>query len=515
MKISDIKLRNFKGIKELEVRPGKINILSGPNGMGKTSLMEGMRCAITGKTPEDYMAMGAVKAFVAVEVGGIGTIERQYTPSKSTTRMCGKVTTAKVVTKVLGDVLGCSAKTMNMMFSSELMEEMMGADLAGYLLNEGFLKNDMDIEKLLSLCSLSEEAEKELRMLLPEAPERITLGDIQEAYDMCFASRAERKRGLAEAEAAAKYAGNIPTRSVADINKEQQEIAQQIGKLSAESASYTKLKASYDKHTKTMETLEQALEAYKAVKAPSKAGQEAVRGEIKDKRDVLREVESSIGGAEKDIAFMKKVLDALAKPVCPISSKLVCSTDKTGIRSELEAGVKEKQKIVSQGQMKKGALDKEVDDLERKREAIAKREKDYQAKLLYLEQYENEKKVNLTEPERPDLDLLARLQARVKVLQDELDAATKYARAQEAEKRSIVLRKSVGIQQELVEQLSPKGGVRQKVLEYHIRPLQDYCNGKMGDVLPGYDMVLDTSDGFQVLFADKSGGGMISYKSLS
>lgn len=225
MKISDIKLRNFKGIKELEVRPGKINILSGPNGMGKTSLMEGMRCAITGKIPEDYMAMGAVKASVAVEVGGIGSIERQYTPSKSTTRMCGKVTTAKDVTKVLGDMLGCSAKTMNMMFSSELMEEMMGADLAGYLLNEGFLKNDMDIEKLLSLCSLSEEAEKELRMLLPEAPERITLGDIQEAYDMCFASRAERERGLAEAEAAAKYAGNIPTRSVAEINKEQQEIA--------------------------------------------------------------------------------------------------------------------------------------------------------------------------------------------------------------------------------------------------------------------------------------------------
>lgn len=101
------------------------------------------------------------------------------------------------------------------------------------------------------------------------------------------------------------------------------------------------------------------------------------------------------------------------------------------------------------------------------------------------------------------------------ILQNELDAATKYAREQEAEKRSIVLHKGVEIQQELVEQLSPKGGVRQKVLEYHIRPLQNYCNGKMGNLLPGYDMVLDTSNGFQVLFADKTGGGMINYKSLS
>lgn len=223
MKISKIKLKDFKGIKDLEVIPARINILSGPNGMGKTSFMEGLRCAITGKTPDDYMAMGAVKTSVAVEVDGIGMIERQYSPSKSKALMCGRTTTARDVMKTLGDMLGCSSTTMNMMFSSELMEQMMGADLAEYLLNSGFLKNDMDIEKLLSLCSLSEEAEKELRMLLPEAPERITLGDIQEAHDMCFAARAERKKSLAEAEAAAKFAEEIPTRSVADISIEQQE----------------------------------------------------------------------------------------------------------------------------------------------------------------------------------------------------------------------------------------------------------------------------------------------------
>lgn len=278
----------------------------------------------------------------------------------------------------------------------------MGADLAEYLLNEGFLENDMDIEKLLSLCSLSKDAEDELRMLLPEAPEKITLGDIQEAYDMCFAARAERKKSLAEAEAAAKYAGPVPTRSVEDINTEQQSVSQQIGRLSAESASYTKLKAAYDAHTKAMESLAEKLEAYKEVKAPPKTGQESVKKEIKNKRDVLQEVQSSIQVAEKDIAFMGKVLDALAKPVCPISNKLVCSTDKTGIRSELEDGVEQKEEIAACGRMKKARLEK-------KREAIAKQERDYQSKLVYLEQYEKEQKVSLTEPVKPDLGLLTEL----------------------------------------------------------------------------------------------------------
>ena len=515
MKISNIKIMNFKGIESLEVKPARINILSGPNGMGKTSMLEGIRCAITGKTPDDYMAMGTSKSSVAVELEKLGTIERRYTPSKSKTLMCGKATTAKDVARDLGDILGCSGRTMNMMFSSELMEQMMGADLAEYLLNVGFLENDMDIEKLLSLCSLSKDAEDELRMLLPEAPEKITLGDIQEAYDMCFAARAERKKSLAEAEAAAKYAGPVPTRSVEDINTEQQSVSQQIGRLSAEFASYTKLKAAYDAHTKAMESLAEKLEAYKEVKAPPKTGQESVKKEIKDKRDVLQEVQSSIQVAEKDIAFMGKVLDALAKPVCPISNKLVCSTDKTGIRSELEDGVEQKEEIAACGRMKKARLEKELAELEKKREAIAKQERDYQSKLVYLEQYEKEQKVSLAEPVKPDLGLLTELQAREMELKNELNDATKYARAQEAEKRSVKLRKSTAIQQELVEQLSPKGGVRQKVLEYHIRPLQDYCNEKMQDVLPKYDMVLDTSDGFRVLFADKDSGGMINYKSLS
>lgn len=240
-----------------------------------------------------------------------------------------------------------------------------------------------------------------------------------------------------------------------------------------------------------------------------------MKTEIKNRRDVLQEVQSSIQVAEKDIAFMGKVLDALAKPVCPISNKLVCSTDKTGIRSELEASVEQKKEIAANGRVKKAGLEKGLSELEKKREAIARQERDYQTKLVYLEQYAKEKKVSLTEPVKPDLDLLAESRIRERMLKDELEAATKYARAQEAEKRSVRLREGVAIQQELVEHLSPKGGVRQKVLEYHIRPLQDYCNEKMRDVLPKYDMVLDTSDGFRVLFAHKGIGGMINYKSLS
>lgn len=41
--IKRIELRNWLGIKELEVSPGKINKVDGDSGAGKTSLIEGWK----------------------------------------------------------------------------------------------------------------------------------------------------------------------------------------------------------------------------------------------------------------------------------------------------------------------------------------------------------------------------------------------------------------------------------------------------------------------------------------
>lgn len=514
MKISKVQLKHFKGIAEVEVEPAKVNILVGANGMGKTSFLEGIRCAITGKTPDDMIMAGAGSSSVLVDIDGLGTLERLYKDDKTKVKVCGKTTTAKAAMETLSNLLGCSSTTMNMMFSSELVEQMMGADLARYLLNEGFLKNDMNIDKLLSLCSLSNEAEAELRMMLPAAPAAISLEDIQEAYDFYFSVRTDKKRELAEAEAVAKYNGIIPTRTAKDIQHEQTAVAERIGKLSAEREGYMNLKRAYDNHMVTLETLEKKLAAYNGVKAPAKNEQELLDEKLRAANELLRETESSIRIAQQDIAGMTKILSALSKPVCPISEKLVCSTDKTGVRSELEEIIAEKRTLVAAGEKKKQELEAVIRTQEERRKALEKQRADYNAKLVYFEQYEKEKKVSIAVPVQPDSKELDRLREVARALQNELDTALKYARAQDAERRCMGLRGAVEIHNELVTQLSPKGGVRQKVLEYHVLPLQEYCNDKMASVLPKYKMVLDCSNGFRLMFATGT-GEMIAYKALS
>ncbi|MBQ3570703.1 MAG: AAA family ATPase [Methanocorpusculum sp.] len=514
MKISRVHLQHFKGITEAEVEPAKVNILVGANGMGKTSFLEGIRYGITGKGTEDMINVASCDGSVLVDIDGLGTLERQFRYDKTKVKVCGKTTTAKAAMETLINLLGCSSTTMNMMFSSELVEQMMGTDLAQYLLNEGFLKNDMDIDKLLALCSLSPEAEAELRMMLPAAPAAISLEDIQEAYDFYFAVRTDKKKALAEAEAVAKYNGIIPTRTAKDIQQEQAAVAERIGKLSAERDGYVNLKCAYDNHVSNMEALEKKLAAFNGVKAPSKSERELVDEKLRAANELLRETESGIRIAQQDIAGMTKILNALEKPVCPISEKLVCATDKTSVKSELEAIIADKKALVVAGEKKMRELDGVIREQEEKRKALEKQMSDYNAKLVYFEQYEKEKKVTISVPVQPDGKELGRLREVARALQNELDTALKYARAQDAERRCMGLRSAVDIHNELVAQLSPKGGVRQKVLEYHVHPLQEYCNDKMTSVLPKYKMVLDCSNGFRLRFATAT-GEMITYKALS
>jgi len=264
----------------------------------------------------------------------------------------------------------------------------------------------------------------------------------------------------------------------------------------------------------TMQELEKKLAAFNGVKAPSKTERERVEEKLHAANELLRETESSIRIAQQDIASMTKILNALSMPVCPISEKLVCATDKTGVKSELESVIADKEALVEDEKRKKAELEGIIRAQEEKRRALEKQMSDYNAKLVYVEQYEKEKKVIISVPVQPDVKELDRLREVSRALQNELDTALKYARAQDAERRCMGLRSAVDIHNELVTQLSPKGGVRQKVLEYHVHPLQEYCNDKMLSVLPKYKMVLDCSNGFRLRFATAT-GEMIAYNSLS
>ena len=51
MKISELKVENWRGINHFDFEPAHINVLLGPNGSGKSSVLESIKTALNGKTP--------------------------------------------------------------------------------------------------------------------------------------------------------------------------------------------------------------------------------------------------------------------------------------------------------------------------------------------------------------------------------------------------------------------------------------------------------------------------------
>lgn len=93
MKVQKVRIENILGLETLEFEPGRVTIVSGRNGVGKSSVLESLKYALTGGTDATIKRKGAEKGEVVIvldeatvtrdtekpariEVAGVGPIRR-------------------------------------------------------------------------------------------------------------------------------------------------------------------------------------------------------------------------------------------------------------------------------------------------------------------------------------------------------------------------------------------------------------------------------------------------------
>ena len=512
MKIENLEIKNVRGVSSTAVKPSKANFITGPSGTGKSSMLDAIRFGLTGKLPKDGLHTGAKELSVAMRLEGVGEISRTQTDGKMKVRANGKVTTAKSVNEMIENAFGCSTTTTGVMTSSEIIRK---KDLATYLLTEGFLKNDMTLSRLMELCpGLDISAQSELYELLPQEPMPVSLEDIDAAYGVVTASRTATKKMLAEAQALAKFEGMVPTREVSAIQAEIASLNQQLGKFEAASREYPKQKAAVERQKAMLADLEKQLSSLESVTAVGPREKQSTEELLKKSNELVHQTEQVIVSLRRDIDTMSKVLKALDAPVCPISERLVCTTDKSIVRSELEEQVAAKEKELAVSQRN---LEQYKADAERAQAAVQnlqERESLYQKKILLKKQYEETKAITYTVMEEPNPKIGEDLRGKIDVLNHELLNAQNYARAKEQMARAAIFERKVQTLECLVKELAPNGGVRKQVLQHSLGVLETWCAEKMKVVLPKYEMFFDPDSDFEMMFKDVTGQA-ISYEGLS
>lgn len=87
VRVAAIHIKNVLGIAEAEIRPGKVTMIQGRNGVGKTSLLESIRAALGGGHDVTLLRKGETKGEVMVLLEDGTEITKTITPETSKTRV--------------------------------------------------------------------------------------------------------------------------------------------------------------------------------------------------------------------------------------------------------------------------------------------------------------------------------------------------------------------------------------------------------------------------------------------
>lgn len=513
MKIENYAVCNFKGVDYYhEANIQKRTIFVGPNGSGKSSLMEAIRYGITGDCPSNAIRANAPFASVEISLDKLAPIERkQHNGKASQIRYSGTLTTQKSVAEQIQQTFNINVDTIKNITSGEILRAMSAGELSKFLTESGLLPLSVDVEEIITECKLSNEAATMIRPFLPPMPFKFGLDEINECYENFFDLRKSISRDLKGEEIkAAAYTGPTPTRTIADVDK----ILTSLSSVSADMAIYQNAKKIYDE-AKIRFDRQQAeikrVEEYLSknmCKIPDETKKSNAESQLRSLATREATARGTVSVLEKNLKMLEKMLSDLKSPKCPLSDKLVCTTDKTAIKDELEETIKSTKEELEKN---KTMINDIIQKMDMFNKQIAEYDRDMDKYLRLQSESERLKALRAAivplppvpvEPKNAAIDT-----AEIDKLNKEKSNIIAFNLAEEAKKKVVELENSKKIVQELVSALDPKGGIRESVIAYALTPLVDYCNARSKQMNLDIEIDIKAASGSRIYCKTPSSGG--------
>lgn len=504
MKIKRIRTQNYRG-KNLDLEPEKINLFFAKNGAGKTTLCDAVRYGITGLVPPDNLHTGAVQI-----IFDNGMSIQRARGKTSVYGMNGKKVTENALNEAIADMIGIPVqhgkktdilRDVKIACSSDVLLNQSPADFSRMLMQ--YIPETLDTDRILSYFDgQPQEVLDECNKAFPPMPEKFGMKKIQEIYMYYFDDRKAVNALLKEKEGAARtLSPEEPRRTLDEINEDLTKlIAFEKTRMDAikRQAEYASAKRKREMQEAEIRRLKEKMQ-----NAPEKP--DAAMNEKLDK--TREEIEGQIvnktaqaNGIQTNITFFEKALASLDLPVCPISKKLVCTTDKTQIRSETEAMLKQNKEMLTD-------IKKEVEELKKRKEDCILLKKKYDAaKTAYAEFAKLQaelavyEKNLITLPEKPEDETVnpEELTKKKRALEAEKKNAENYAYKQTLLKEVEAHKARYAVETGMIRALEDKGSVRTKIIEFYLQQFEDVCNKRAKQFAPGYVFKFHPDNGVKI-----------------
>lgn len=516
--ITTISIRNFKGIEDLQLNAKKLNAIIGKCGSGKSSLLDAIRFALTGKAGKEVIRKGCREASVVLRFSDNSTIERIRRTSENISKCNGKSSTKRSLDEFL------TARNMNPCWIESLCSVDWFAGLSSKDLNNFFMtilplraKAETVVELVAQLDKdLTEKKEKYLMEEILKKQEIFSFNDLANGYNTAYTVRQELKRKYNEMLPRCTFNETVPAKTREDIEKELNNISQVEAaekEYSKRLKEYASSKKQHDLAIKRLDEMKKELDTYSSCKKPKEETKAQAEADRKLFQVHIKRTNEYIGTINSTLDLLKRTLDNLDKPICPISEKLICTTDKSQLKEEL----------LSLIQKNENALASNKEFLAKCEDQVCKRDdiiSNYQKEVYRYEQKTTlENNISkfivpeiLPEPQKVEK---AHLEAKKKELLDLLSILSRYEKVQQNKKELAKIKDKYDLAQFAVKVLDSKIGIPALILQRTLRFFEKKCNEKASLLREGFQIHFLSDNGITIQVSPGKGKPFLDMKEVS
>lgn len=520
MVIKRIEITNFAGVRGcVSFDMPKILAMCGKNGMGKTTIMNAIRFALTGVEPEgdciNKSSNGcSVKVWLPSSSGDLSfeRIKDRDKPSKC--KINGKATTLKAMNEKIEDIVGIPIDRIKILSSAELIAAMKPQEFASFIL--GYIPEKMTLEKVMSFVPSSTIGVMEI--MEANLPEEGIDFEVLDAFDeMC---RATRKALKSEISAKKLVAEEKKSEKPENDRVTLENRLKELDNIENEYKLYLVKKASYDKAVESLKRIEEQIASIKAsadeiiATRPDSTVASAIEADTKKLKESLSGQQNALYGMNSAIGTLRNTLEAINNSVCPISPLIKCSTDKSDAKAEIEESIKATEDGINSVQTEIESINKKLLENEEKMAKYKENENLYSKKLFLLKQAKD------LESSKPDVPVAPaevksedvstetyQIKQALKIL-DDYDEYIKLT------SQVSLLETQLADYEMLIKALSEKGAIRNGIVSAYLGVFEDICNDRSKAIRPDIEFKFVSDNGVVVLM-DIAGKGGLPYDSLS
>lgn len=542
MKIKSISVENFRGIQRFEHEfKNKVTIITGKCGKGKSSFLDAVRFPLTNILPENPVKDGymtaKVKEVCENEDGDSIVIEKEIErPSKVSTLISGRKVGTSVTKKFIESETDVNSELIKMTTSSEILANLKPSDFASIFLTESVERKTL--EDLLEICNKQETPERlkiqindgvfNNKNLPPDAikyfnefflDKEFSLETISKAFEEAKNKRREVNAICKSLEKDAKDFVSM-TEIKTDEGKLNKRLEELIGFEKNNDSYYERVKA-YNSAVKLKNETEKRIvscdleiQTNKSVE-PNMKDLETLENELKNK---TKEV-SNLMAVKKTLVDSKsrteKTISELDKPVCPISAKICCTTDKSPFKKELLESISDIENSIKLSDENIAKSQNEINELNNKIKIFYENRENWNKKMNFINEKERLSKMQIEIPEKPEEISITSYSAEKANVTQELNKIKKYKEMQKKYNDFWKNKREYNVLNFIVKSLDIKGPVVSDFIRTLVEPIEDVCNERATVLKTGMKVKLLVKDGLTMLFQLGELKPFLPYTSLS